>query len=86
MWPLIHSVTVNEIANIVISEMNINSFDVKRNYTGGNRGWKGDVPIVRMNSNKIKSLGWKLNYCSFDAVKKSVEEMLININLMEKHV
>jgi hypothetical protein len=38
-----------------------------------------------MNSNKIKSLGWKLNYSSFDAVKKSVEEMLININLIEKH-
>lgn len=80
------SVTVNEIVNIVISSMKINSFDVIRNYSGGKRGWRGDVPVVRLNSNKIKSLGWQLNYSSFEAVKKSVEEMLININLIEMHV
>ena len=27
-------------------------------YTGGDRGWKGDVPVVRIATGKIRSLGW----------------------------
>ncbi len=27
--------------------------------TGGDRGWKRDVPIVRLNFERIRSLGWK---------------------------
>ena len=28
-------------------------------YTGGDRGWKGDVPIVRLNTERIQALGWQ---------------------------
>ena len=28
-------------------------------YTGGDWGWKRDVPIVRLNFERIRSLGWK---------------------------
>ena len=27
-------------------------------YTGGDRGWKGDVPVVRLDSDRIRALGW----------------------------
>ena len=27
-------------------------------YTGGDRGWKGDVPIVRLDTERIRALGW----------------------------
>ena len=27
-------------------------------YTGGDRGWKGDVPIVRLATERIRALGW----------------------------
>ena len=27
-------------------------------YTGGDRGWKGDVPVVRLNTDRIRGLGW----------------------------
>ncbi len=27
-------------------------------YTGGDRGWKGDVPVVRIATGKIRALGW----------------------------
>ena len=31
---------------------------VRFEYTGGDRGWKGDVPIVRLNTDRIRALGW----------------------------
>jgi UDP-glucose 4-epimerase len=53
--------TVKEIADIVVDVLALK--DVRYVYTGGRRGWKGDVPIVRLNSEKIRVLGWK-NRCS----------------------
>ena len=32
--------------------------DVRYEYTGGDRGWKGDVPVVRLNTDRIRALGW----------------------------
>lgn len=69
------SVTVTEIANIVVRLMDLK--DVEYRYTGGDRGWKGDVPVVRMNSQKIRGEGWSNKYNSSQAIEKSVESMLI---------
>lgn len=70
-------ITVNEIAEIVIDEMNLKN--VQLEYTGGKRGWKGDVPVVRFNLDKIHKLGWKARYNSKDAIKSSIRDMLENI-------
>ena len=67
-------ITVNEIANIVVEKMGLH--DVKFEYTGGKKGWKGDVPVVRFNLEKIYKLGWKVKYSSEQAVRKSIDEML----------
>jgi len=67
-------ITVNEIVEIVTKEMGLKS--VKFVCTGGKRGWKGDVPIVRFNLEKIHKLGWKARYNSGEAVKLSVKELL----------
>lgn len=67
-------ITVNEIAEIVIKEMNLK--DIKIEYTGGSKGWKGDVPVVRFNLDKIYKLGWKPKYNSKEAIKKSIKDML----------
>ena len=80
------AISVNEIADIVINFMKKKNGIVTRHYTGGERGWKGDVPIVRLNSKKLKSLGWRLSYTSLEAVTKSVQEMLLNINYIEPNV
>ncbi len=66
-------VTVEEIAKIIIEEM---SLKTKIEYTGGAIGWKGDVSIVRINSEKIAKLGWKSNYTSGEAVKKTARKIL----------
>lgn len=67
-------ITVTEIADIIVDLMGLK--DVKYVYSGGDRGWKGDVPVVRLNSNKIREKGWKNKYTSAEAMKKAVESML----------
>ena len=67
-------ITVNEIAEVVAEEMKLK--DVIFGYTGGKRGWKGDVPVVRFTLTKIHSLGWKSKYNSKEAIRKSIREML----------
>ncbi len=66
-------ITVTEIADIVTKILGLTN--VSYNYSGGNRGWKGDVPIVRLNSEKIRKLGWKNEFTSKEAISKSVMSM-----------
>jgi UDP-glucose 4-epimerase len=70
-------ITVTEIAQLVVKELGLEN--VKFEYTGGDRGWKGDVPSVRFDLNKIKSYGWKATLSSIEAIRKSVREMLKDI-------
>lgn len=68
---------VNEIARMVIDEMGLK--DVRFRYTGGDRGWKGDVPRFQFDISKIKSLGWKPRYGSDEAVRKAIRDLLDEI-------
>jgi len=66
--------TVNFIAGMVKTEMGL---DPEITYTGGDRGFKGDVPNITMNSSKIRDLyGWNNKHTSGQAMQKSVKEML----------
>jgi UDP-glucose 4-epimerase len=73
------SLTVNEIASIVIEVLNINESDVQIKFTGGDRGWKADVPIVRLDPAKIESTRWAPKYtckmAMYDAVKSMLDEI-----------
>jgi UDP-glucose 4-epimerase len=66
--------TVARISEMVVEEMGLS--DVEFKYTGGSRGWKGDVPRFQLDAAKIKKLGWKENYTSDEAVRKSIKEVL----------
>ncbi|MBI3591360.1 MAG: NAD-dependent epimerase/dehydratase family protein [Candidatus Melainabacteria bacterium] len=68
------SITVKEIADIVVSEMNLKN--VKYEFSGGRKGWKGDIPVVRFSLTKIHNLGWRSKLSSKEAVLKSIREML----------
>lgn len=65
--------TVRQIADIVLEAMHLKN--LKYNYSGDDRGWKGDVPIVRLNSEKIRKLGWKNKYTSREAMSDSIKAM-----------
>lgn len=66
------SSSVTTIANIVCEEMGLSS--VKYRYTGGNGGWKGDVPMFRYSTEKILATGWRAKYTSDEAVRKTVRD------------
>lgn len=48
--------TIEDAVKIVIEEMGLD--DVRIKYTGGARGFPGDVAIVRFNPEKMNSAGW----------------------------
>jgi len=66
--------TVTKIAEMVIEEMGLK--DVEFKYTGGKRGWPGDVPRFQLDATKINKLGWKAKYTSDEAVRKAIREIL----------
>jgi UDP-glucose 4-epimerase len=67
------SITVTEIADLAAKTLGL--AEVKYSYTGGDRGWKADVPIVRLDSEKIRKLGWSPKYGSYEAIAKSLSDM-----------
>ncbi|MCX8173403.1 MAG: NAD-dependent epimerase/dehydratase family protein [Thermoplasmata archaeon] len=64
-------INVTRIAEIVVEELGLR--DVKFRYTGGDRGWSGDVPRMLLSTEKIGSLGWKPLHRSEDAVRRAVK-------------
>ena len=68
--------TVTRIAEMVVEEMKLNN--VKFKYTGGKRGWAGDVPRFQLSTEKMKKLGWQASLSSDEAVRKAIREILDN--------
>lgn len=66
-------IKVRRIAEIVCEEMNLNP---TFRFTGGRRGWKGDVPIMLLSIEKLKKMGWKPKYSSEEAVRKATRDLL----------
>ncbi len=66
-------ITVKEIADLTVKIMDLKK--VEYVFTGGDRGWKGDVPVVRLNSNKIRKLGWRNKYSSKEAIELSIKSI-----------
>lgn len=65
---------VGAIADLVIAEMGLKSVEVS--FTGGPRGWTGDVPFVRLDTGKMEKLGWRATYDSEAAVSLAVKELV----------
>lgn len=66
--------TVTRIAEMVAEEMKLKNVSFK--YTGGIRGWKGDVPRFQLDAQKINTLGWKATLTSDEAVRKAIRDVL----------
>ncbi len=68
-------VTVTEIADLAVQTLGLPAKPVFE-YTGGRRGWRGDVPVVRLDSSRIRSFGWFPKRNSHDAVRQSLQELI----------
>lgn len=67
---------VSRIAEIVVEEMGLKN--VKFKYTGGRRGWKGDVPLVYFDPGKMKEIGWEAKHTSDEAIRIAARRLLGN--------
>ena len=68
--------TVTQIAQLAVSTLGLDPGAVRLLYSGGDRGWKGDVPVVRLNTDRIRSLGWTCSRSSLEALRDSLRAML----------
>jgi UDP-glucose 4-epimerase len=71
------STKVSDIAKMLVEQMDLPN--VKFKYTGGNRGWPGDVPQVRFDTSKMERIGWKPGCKSDEAVRKAITEIIKEI-------
>lgn len=69
-------ITVTEIAELAVEVVGLAKGSVRFEYTGGDRGWKGDVPVVRLNTDRIRSLGWHCARTSRQALCVSMGALL----------
>ena len=64
---------VREIAGIVCRVLGLDG--VRYEFTGGERGWPGDVPVVRLDPGRLAALGWKSHLTSRQAVERATREL-----------
>jgi len=67
-------IDVTSIAEIVAEEMHLP--DVKFRFTGGERGWVGDVPKMQLSIDRIKGKRWKPQLGSRESVRLAVRDLL----------
>ncbi len=67
-------INVKKIADIIVKEMELKG--VKYKFTGGSRGWKGDVPKMLLSIDKIKSYGWHGKHNSEESVRLTARNLI----------
>jgi UDP-glucose 4-epimerase len=73
-------VTVREIVALAIDVLDLDPAVVEVVYGTENRGWKGDVPIVRIATDRIRALGWTCQRNTEAALRASIEAMLSDVD------
>jgi UDP-glucose 4-epimerase len=72
----IGATSVREIAQIVVAAAG--RADTRVVFTGGDRGWPGDVPRFRYDTTRLQALGWRPQRGSTEAVRHAVARILAN--------
>lgn len=65
--------TVKEIADMVCRKLGLSQVEYR--YTGGNVGWKGDVPAFQYDLSKIYNTGWKPKHNSNESVQATLDSL-----------
>ncbi|MBC8146551.1 MAG: SDR family NAD(P)-dependent oxidoreductase [Bacteroidetes bacterium] len=68
--------SITKIAEVIIEEMELKNATIT--YTGGEKGWPGDVPVYQLSNKKLKSLGWEAKYTSEEALRIAVKILVSN--------
>ena len=65
------TIKVSRIVEILLEELGLTG-KTRIKYTGGDRGWVGDVPRFRYSLAKVNKLGWKARSNSEQAIRRTV--------------
>jgi UDP-glucose 4-epimerase len=68
--------SVDRIAAIVADVLGVSP---EHEYTGGDRGWVGDVPRMRLSVEKLAALGFEAERQSDEAVRRATEQLAAEI-------
>jgi UDP-glucose 4-epimerase len=68
-------INVTQIANLVVECLGL-PVAPRFEYSGGDRGWKGDIPIVRLNTDRIRQLGWLCKRSTTEALRDSLLSLI----------
>jgi UDP-glucose 4-epimerase len=71
--PVSGATTVRYIAEAVVRQV---SPSAQIRYTGGSRGWVGDVPRFNYSTEKLLALGWSPKLSSNEAIELAIRENL----------
>ncbi|HKR64822.1 MAG TPA: NAD-dependent epimerase/dehydratase family protein [Thermoanaerobaculia bacterium] len=68
--------SVRQITDWTIETMGIDRASIDVQYGEGPRGWRGDVPQVKLDTRRMTALGWKPTLSSHEAVRKTIEDVV----------
>ena len=69
--------TVRQIADLCVKNLGLTG--VTYTFSGGDRGWKGDVPVVRFDTSKLRGLGWSNQRTAAEALEDSIRSMIADV-------
>jgi UDP-glucose 4-epimerase len=69
-------ITVTEIALLALQVLGLTEDTTDLRYSGGDRGWKGDVPVVRLSTERIRARGWTCSRTSEEALVQAMTSMV----------
>jgi UDP-glucose 4-epimerase len=71
--------SVSKIAEIVIEESGLEGVEI--DYTGGKRGWAGDVPKTYLDVTRLLDSGFEPTSMSEDAIRDTARDLIMEIGL-----
>ena len=67
---------VTTSADVVSEELGV---DPEYTFTGGDRGWTGDVPKMRLSIAKLSALGWEPSLSSHESIRKGSRDLIAEL-------
>jgi UDP-glucose 4-epimerase len=71
-------VDTNTIAQIIIDELGFQPEITYSSQLKDGRGWIGDVKNMLLSTDKLKKIGWRINYSSKDTVSLTIKKIVDN--------
>lgn len=71
--------SVRRIAEIVVEETGCHNASIE--YTGGDRGWAGDIPRAMLGIDKMMSTGYDVRLNSEDAIRHTAQALIEEIGI-----